>query len=199
MTMTSNDQIASCEELKEIPEKSKSCFLQVASKSWKVFFVNDSLLKVIPRKESKSWRCIRSPNSPRPIFPPISQNIPQYHLLCLLRGCSHPFPFLLFQEKPQSLSIVEEKVLKSETTCGKWSKDIFDKRNRCHQESGKWCGRMKYRRTTQTTVMTVLSIATIKEEEKLNGESGGRLMMHRARNAKLHLPKSIKTFDISEN
>ena len=47
--------------------------------------------------------------------------------------------------------------------------------------------------------MTVLSIATIKEEEKLNGESGGRLMMHLARNAKLHLPKSIKTFDISEN
>ena len=47
--------------------------------------------------------------------------------------------------------------------------------------------------------MTVLSIATIKEEEKLNGESVGRLMMHLARNAKLHLPKSIKTFDISEN
>ena len=60
---------------------------------------------------------------------------------------------------------------------------------------------MKYRRTTQTTVMTNASIGNQGggDGEKLNRESGGRLMMHRARNAKLHLPKSIKTFDISEN
>ena len=62
------------------------------------------LLKEIPENQkllpSSCCRCIRSPNSPRPIFPPISQNIPQYHLLCLLRG-SHSFPLLFFQRETQ--------------------------------------------------------------------------------------------------
>ena len=72
------------------------------------------------------------------------------------------------------------------TTCGKWSKDIFHKRNPCYQESSKWCGRMKYRTTTQTTVMTNASIGNqgstqwAGNQRPGNRGSGVGLMMHRA-------------------
>ena len=145
-------------------------------------------------------RCIRSPNSPRPIFPPISQNIPQYHLLRLYCGWQKPVSITFPPREPTiSLNLLllactiigskqgtKKKKRSPMTTCGKWSKDIFHKRNPCYQESSKWCGRMKYRTTTQTTVMTNASIGNqgstqwAGNQRPGNRGSGVGLMMHRA-------------------
>ena len=135
-----------------------------------------------------------------PFSLPFHRIFPNIIFYAYIAAGQNPFPLLFLQENQQLVSICFSLLVLSlgrskgqrKRREARWqhvgneAKILFTKRNPCYQESSKWCGRMKYRTTTQTTVMTNASIGNqgstqwAGNQRPGNRGSGVGLMMHRA-------------------